>query len=93
MVVKFSWDPKKAAANLGKHGVSFEEALTVFRDPLARIHDDPDHSIGEWREIIIGTSTTGRLILVCFTERGDTIRLINAREPDRAERYDYEENV
>ena len=93
MVVKFSWDPKKAAANLGKHGVSFEEALTVFRDPLARIHDDPDHSIGEWREIIIGSSTTGRLILVCFTERGDTIRLINAREPDRAERYDYEENV
>ena len=93
MAVKFSWDPKKAAANLGKHGVSFEEALTVFRDPLARIHDDPDHSIGEWREIIIGSSTTGRLILVCFTERGDTIRLINAREPDRAERYDYEENV
>ncbi|HVE72597.1 MAG TPA: BrnT family toxin [Thermoanaerobaculia bacterium] len=91
--MKFSWDPRKAAANLGKHGVSFEEALTVFRDPLAHIHDDPDHSIGEWREIIIGTSAAGRLILISFTERGETIRVINAREPDRAERYDYEENI
>jgi hypothetical protein len=92
-VVKFSWDPKKAQSNLRKHGVSFEEALTVFLDPLARIHDDPDHSVGEWREIIVGTSAAGRLILVSFTERGDTVRLINAREPDRTERYDYEESV
>jgi uncharacterized protein len=91
--VKFSWDPKKAQSNLRKHGVSFEEALTVFRDPLARIHDDPDHSIDERREIIVGTSTAGRLILVSFTNRGDTVRLINARESDGAERYDYEENV
>jgi uncharacterized DUF497 family protein len=76
-----------------KHGVTFEEAITVFRDPLAWIHDDPDHSIGEWREIIIGTSTARRLILVSFTERDATVRIINAREPDRAERRDYEESL
>lgn len=73
--------------------MSFEEAITVFEDLLARIHDDPDHSFGEWREIIIGTSAAGRLVLVCFTERGEVIRIINAREPDPSERNDYEENV
>jgi len=72
--------------------VTFEEALTVFRDDLAWIHDDPDHSIGEDREIIIGTSAKNRLILVCFTERGEVVRIINARRPDSAERRDYEES-
>lgn len=76
-----------------KHGVTFEEAITVFRDPLAWIHDDPDHSLGERREIIIGRSSAGHLILVSFTERGDTVRIINARKPDRAERRDYEESL
>jgi uncharacterized DUF497 family protein len=90
--VQFSWDPRKAETNVRKHGVTFEEAITVFRDPLARIHDDPDHSIGEPREIIIGT-TAGRLILVSFTERGETVRIISAREPDRTERSDYEESL
>jgi len=91
--MQFSWDPGKAETNVRKHGVTFEEAITVFRDPLAWIHDDPDHSLGERREIIIGMSTAGRLILVSFTERGDTVRIINARKPDRAERRDYEESL
>ena len=91
-MVQFEWDPKKARENIRKHRVSFEEAMTVFRDPLARIHDDPD-SVGESREIIIGTSTAGRLILVCFTERGERVRIINARHAEPAERYDYEESI
>ena len=91
--MQFEWDPKKARENVGKHAVTFEEAMTVFKDPLARIHDDPDHSVGEWREIIIGTSDVGRLILVCFTERGERVRIINARTAEPAERYDYEENI
>ncbi|MEA2164776.1 MAG: uncharacterized protein QOK37_2903 [Thermoanaerobaculia bacterium] len=89
--VGFDWDDDKAAANLAKHDVSFEEATSVFDDPLARIHDDPDHSTGETREIITGYTRTGRLLLVCFTERGDEIRIINARKPDKDERYHYEE--
>ena len=90
--MQFEWDPKKARENVRNHDVTFEEAMTVFRDPLARIHDDPDHSIGESREIIVGTSTAGRQILVCFTERGERVRIINARRAEPAERYDHEEN-
>jgi uncharacterized DUF497 family protein len=89
--VGFQWDDDKAAANFAKHLVSFEEAMTVFDDPLACIHDDPDHSAGEPREIITGYSGPGRLLLVCFTERGDEIRIINARKPDKDERRHYEE--
>lgn len=91
MTTEFTWDPKKAAANLRKHGVSFEEALTVFSDPLARIHDDPVHSARESREIIVGHSTNGRVLLVSFTERSGVIRLISARRATRQERKDYEE--
>ena len=71
--------------------VSFEEAVTIFGDPLARIHDDPQHSEGERREIIIGHSTQGRLLLVSFTERRGAIRVISARQVSRHEREDYEE--
>jgi uncharacterized DUF497 family protein len=92
-VQRFTWDPKKAAANLRKHNVSFDEAATVLLDPIARIHDDPDHSVGEHREIIIGASVSGRLILVSFTEQGEFVRIINARRPDTGERRNYEENV
>ena len=91
MTTRFTWDPAKAASNLRKHGVSFEEALTVFGDPLARIHDDPHHSERERREIIVGHSTKGRLLLVSFTERSGVIRLISARGATRHERKDYEE--
>jgi len=91
MAMRFTWDPVKAASNLRKHGVSFEEALTVFGDPLARIHDDPHPSEREGREIIVGHSTRGRLLLVSFTERSGVIRLISARRATRHERKDYEE--
>ena len=87
----FEWDDNKARKNLDKHGVSFEEAQTVFVDPLAGIRDDPDHSFGEIREIIVGQSYRGRLLLVSFTQRGEAIRIINARAPTRHERKLYEE--
>jgi uncharacterized DUF497 family protein len=93
MSLRFEWDPKKAAANLAKHGVSFEEALTVFSDPLARIFDDEDHSSEEQREIIIGHSVKDRLLLVCFTARETAIRLFSARPATKRERQDYEENT
>ena len=90
--MQFSWDPRKAAKNVKEHGVSFDEAVTVFGDPLARIHDDPEHSIGEHREFIIGHSASHRLLLVFFTERGEAVRIISARRADAGERHDYEEN-
>lgn len=93
MSLRFEWHRKKAAANLKKHGVSFEEALTVFSDPLARIFDDKDHSVEEQREIIIGHSVEQRLLLVAFTVRGESIRIFNARKATRREQQDYEENV
>ncbi|MEW6666153.1 MAG: BrnT family toxin [Thermodesulfobacteriota bacterium] len=93
MGLQFEWDSRKAAANLRKHGVSFDEASTAFQDPLARIFDDEDHSQGERREIIVGHSVTGRLLLVSFIERRDNvIRIISARRTTARERDDYEEN-
>jgi uncharacterized DUF497 family protein len=87
----FEWDPAKAAANLKKHGVSFEEAVTVFQDPLAKIHADPDHSEDELRQILIGHSAQNRVLLVSFTDRRSRIRLISAREATRREHKEYEE--
>ena len=89
----FEWDPRKAAANLRKHRVSFEGALTAFRDPLAKIHSDPDHSVGERREILVGHSAQGRLLIVAFTERRKRVRLFSARLATRRERQDYEEGT
>jgi hypothetical protein len=91
MTTRFVWDPRKAAENVRKHGVRFEEAVTVFADSLARIHDDPEHSVGERREIIIGHSSKPQLLLVSFTERGQVVRLISARRATRREREAYEE--
>ena len=91
--LQFEWDDDKAASNLEKHGVSFEEAATVFRDPFALIFDDEAHSIDEQREIIIGHSTRNRLLLVCFTERGDKLRLFSARPATRKELQDYERHT
>lgn len=92
--MKFSWDPRKADGNLRKHGIAFDEAITVFSDPLAYIFDDLEHSEDEYREIIIGYSTLTRLLLVCFVERDkDTIRLISARRATKAETKDYEKNA
>jgi len=91
--VKFEWDPKKAASNLSKHRVAFEEGLTVFADPLAKIFYDEDHSIDEQREIIIGHSVKHRLLLVCFAVRQGSIRIFGARKATKQERKDYEENI
>ncbi len=87
----FEWDRSKAAANVANHGVSFEEAVTVFQDPLAAIHPDPDHSESELRQIIAGHSTRRRLLLVAFTDRRGKIRIISARPATRRERHEYEE--
>jgi uncharacterized DUF497 family protein len=89
--VRFEWDRVKAARNLVKHGVSFEEAATVFRDPLSVTGADPDHSFDEERFITFGVSTSGRLLVVATIERGDTIRIISARPVTAGERAIYEE--
>ena len=91
--MNFVWDPVKSIANLQKHRVSFEEAETVFSDPLAVTADDPQHSEQELREIIIGHSDFGRLLFISFTERSEGIRLIGAREATRQERKKYEDNI
>ena len=93
MSQQFEWDAAKALTNVKDHHVTFEEALTVFADPLARIFGDPDHSGDEMREIIIGHSKQPRLIVVAFTEREDKIRIISARETTARERRDYEKNT
>ena len=89
--MEFEWDEDKAAGNLAKHGVSIEEAKTVFDDPLYVDFYDPGHSSEEHRYIIIGRSRHGRLLLVSYTERGDVTRLISAREVTGSEREAYEE--
>jgi len=90
--LRFEWDLAKAAENLAKHGVSFEEASTVFRDTLSATGTDPDHSVGEERYVIFGVSTSGRLLVVAHTEQGDTIRIISARAATSGERKIYEED-
>lgn len=85
----FDWDKHKAASNFAKHKVSFEEAATVFGDPLSDTFDDPDHSIGEHRFLIIGHSETNRLLFVSHTDDGTTIRIISARELTRGEKESY----
>lgn len=91
MSLSFHWDPSKAVSNERKHGVTFDEALTVFDDPLARIFDDHWHSEAEFREIIIGHSYFGRLLLAVFAEQPNgTLRLISARRATPKEQRDYE---
>ena len=90
---RYEWHSKKAANNLKKHSISFDEASTVFRDPLAFIFDDLEHSENGTREIIIGHSIAGRLILSVFVENeSGIIRIISARQATNKERADYEEN-
>jgi uncharacterized DUF497 family protein len=89
--VQFEWNKNKAVKNLSKHGVSFEEAKTVFDDPLYVDFYDPEHSESEERYLIVGESDRGRLLIVSYTERGDVIRLISAREVTQTEREAYEE--
>ncbi|MBG1265009.1 BrnT family toxin [Nostoc sp. WHI] len=89
--MKFEWNQNKAASNFSKHRVSFEEAKTVFDDPLYVDFYDPDHSDDEERYLIVGESNQGRLLIVSYTERGNSIRLISAREVTRTEREVYEQ--
>lgn len=91
MSFQFEWHSAKAELNLKVHGVSFEEATTVFGDPLSITISDPDHSQSENRFIDIGTSHRARLLVVSYTERNDKIRIISARLASRAERKNYEE--
>ncbi|PYP12906.1 MAG: hypothetical protein DMD54_17730 [Gemmatimonadetes bacterium] len=91
MPYQFEWDAEKAAANLRKHGVSFDEAVTAFSDRLSILVPDPDHSTKEERYLVMGLSTRGRLVVVSFVERPPRTRIITARLVTRRERHDYEE--
>jgi uncharacterized DUF497 family protein len=86
----FEWDPAKAGANARKHGVTFDEASTVFGDPLALLKRDPDHSRDEERYVLLGESARQRLLVVIFKERPPRTRLISARRATRRERASYE---
>ena len=90
MKTRFEWDHAKADANYRKHRVSFDEAATIFDDQLSSTIPDPDHSAGERRFVTIGTSSSGRLLVVAHTERGAVLRLISARPASAAERKRYE---
>ncbi len=91
MSQRFEWDESKAAVNLRKHGVSFEEAASVFSDSLAYTFQDPDHSVEEERLLTFGYSHTRRLLAVIHAERGGAIRIISARRATRHERGIYEQ--
>lgn len=91
--MRFEWDLEKAASNARKHSVTFEEAQTVFQDDLFVTFEDPDHSQDENRFIIMGHSTKKNLLVVSYTERRNSIRLISARPATRKERRTYEEEI
>lgn len=92
MSTTFSWDPAKATANLRKHGVAFEDAMTAFWDPLSITIEDPDHSALEARFVTVGLSTTGHLLVISHTEEGSDMRIISARLATAHERRFYEED-
>lgn len=87
----FEWDPSKARLNLAKHGVGFNEAITAFHDPLGRVRDDPRHSFGERRQVLLALSSRARLLVVMFTVREPALKFISARLATRAERIRHEE--
>lgn len=89
----FEWDSRKDAQNRRKHGVSFHEAATVFGDPLALSYPDPDHSVTEKRFLTVGKSTAQHLLIVAHADRGESIRIISARETTPRERIQYEEEI
>ena len=93
MGFQVEWDAEKAEQNLRKHGISFEEALTVLADPLSLTLPDPDHSAEEQRMLVLGRSTADRMLIVSITERGEGVRLISARAMTPRERRSYERNL
>jgi uncharacterized protein len=90
--MRFEWDEEKAARNLAKHSILFEEAITVFGDPLSNTFPDPDHSLNEHRFIIIGASESGKILVVAHTDDEQIVRIISAREVTYGERKSYEES-
>jgi uncharacterized protein len=93
MPLTFEWDPLKARSNLAKHRVGFEEASTVFGDPLSLTIPDPEHSETEERYVTMGIAFTGKLFVVVHTDRGNNIRIISARRASRRERKSYEKGI
>ena len=93
MPLTFEWDSRKARSNLAKHGVGFQEASTIFGDPLSLTIPDPEHSLSEERYITVGRAFSGKLLVVVHTERGDNIRIISARRASRRERKFYEKVI
>jgi hypothetical protein len=91
LALEFEWDRQKAAANLAKHKVSFEDAAAVFGDPLGRIVADPRHSAEEERLVLLGLSQGVGLLAVMYVQRGEAIRIVSARRATRRERRNYEE--
>ena len=91
-MINLEWSTEKAEANLKKHGVTFDEASTIFRDPLSITSDDPDHTVSERRYLAFGVSLIGRSLVVSYTVRSDTIRLISARLMTSQERRKYEQH-
>jgi uncharacterized protein len=91
MALRFEWDSRKALINRRKHGITFEEASTIFDDSLSITIPDPAHSAGEDRFITIGTSVKNRLIVVVHTDRYDNIRIVSARKPTGNEKRQYEQ--
>lgn len=92
MALRFLWDPRKAVSNERKHGIGFQEATTVFDDPLSVTIADPDHSLEEQRLLLLGRSNRGQVLVVAHSERGESIRIISARRVNRRERRVYEED-
>ncbi len=93
MPLTFEWDSRKARSNLAKHGVGFQEASTIFGDPLSLTIPDPEHSLSEKRYITVGRAFSGKLLVVVHTERGDNICIISARRASRRERKFYEKII
>ena len=93
MLIGFEWDPAKARSNLEKHGVAFEEATTIFDDPLSITIDDPEHSQDEERFVTIGQSTPQSLLVVSHCDRNNRVRIISAREATPREKRDYESGI
>jgi uncharacterized DUF497 family protein len=93
MPLTFEWDSRKARSNLAKHGVGFQEASTIFGDPLSLTIPNPEHSLSEERYITVGRAFSGKLLVVVHTERGDNIRIISARRASRRERKFYEKII
>jgi uncharacterized DUF497 family protein len=90
-LLEFEWDNKKNQSNIKKHSVSFNEAVTVFKDPCSLCYFDPDHSDEEFRFILIGVSENNNILVVSYTERDDNIRVISARKATKHERLCYEQ--